>query len=125
MYILKGVERKTLTFTVWDFVTGQMDPMSQEERWETTWLDWAEENEQSGSLTISRTATSSVPSETLQMALWSLPLVTLTMMAMFSYVIWVFYKGKAFLKPRAKLAIAGKSSSPHPHLISILLTLSS
>jgi hypothetical protein len=111
-FLLKGVERKTLTFRVWDFVTGQADPMSKQERWEKAVMDQAERLEAEKafkSVQISRTGTRSVAFETLRMVVWSIPLVMVNMSLMFSYVAWVFLRKpfKIFMKSRIKLAMVG------------------
>ena len=108
-YLLDGVERKTLNFRIWEFVAGDIAPMTKEERWESKVLEWAEAHATHEGNTLQRFSTRSLSTETLQMALWSMPLVTVTLNLMVTYVLWVFVRKpfKVWGKPRAKLALAG------------------
>ena len=108
-YFLRGVARETLTFSVWDLVSFNLPSLKPAERWEKKFLSWAEDNESRDALRLWRAATSSTSIEMLNMVLWSIPLVMITLIAMIGYVVAVFVRRpfKELFYPRLKLAMVG------------------
>ena len=108
---LRGVARETLTFSVWSLISFNSPSLKPPERWERAFLTWGEENESRDSLRLWRAATSSTSTEMLNMVLWSVPLVFITLNCMIGYVVAVFLRRPldGLFWPRLKLSIAGVS----------------